>query len=119
VNSQSTPPVFARNIYVSEQIPLVNAEDSNYELFDINTNLAVVDWHSNIVWSVTGLNGMNPTNATTADPLLQSLLPVSPAFQANSPAPKLGISSLSLSQMGVWATATLLPPTDVHVGPDP
>jgi parallel beta-helix repeat protein len=107
--------VFQRNILFSRNKPSVDAETSSYIPFSLNANLAVADWHSNILWSVTGQNANNPTNATTADPLFLNLQPLNAAFQSNSPALGLGISPLRLNEIGLFSQGLLLPPTRLRV----
>lgn len=74
----------------------------------VSWDQAVADWHNNIVWSVNGFNGTNPTNATTADPLFLKVPTTPPQyledadfrFGSGSPAPGLGIQPLSLEGIG-------------------
>jgi hypothetical protein len=110
-------PSFSRNILLSQLRLVVDAEGLTYVPFSVNANVAVLDWHSNILWSVTGLNSGNPTNSTTSDPLFLNLQPLNAAFQPNSPAVALQISPLGLSGIGLFARGLLLPATDLHVLP--
>jgi hypothetical protein len=92
------PPRFTNNVFVSAGTPYVEATTDNYVPFSLNANVAVVSWTGNIIWSTSGANSRNPTNATTADPLFERTTqrPVF-RFLDGSPAIRLGISSCPAS----------------------
>lgn len=104
----SDAPVFQHNVFVSKQAALVDAENSSYSPYSININLAVANWRSNIVWSTSGLNSGNPTNATTADPLFVQMTPgLRSSFVTNSPATKVGIQPITIVNGAITKPATL------------
>jgi hypothetical protein len=110
-------PVFSRNILFSQMTPTVDAEGPTYIPFSVDANIGVQNWHTNMFWSVSGVNSSNPTDATTADPLFLNLRPLDAAFQPNSPAVALRISRLDLNGIGRVAQRPLLPATGLHVAP--
>jgi hypothetical protein len=107
--------VFQRNIFVSHNRTLVDAEDATYKPFSLSANAAVADWHSNLFWSTGGFNSNNPTNVVTADPLLQSLKPLQATYQPDSTAAALGIMPLELKAVGHMAQQPLAEPTGLHL----
>ena len=117
--------VFERNICYSPTN--IYAEFYQYPN-DVDNWNAVVDWSSNIFYSLvggarghdnyldasTGVAGI-PTNSVTLDPKFTRLSPLKISFQDDSPAPGLGILPLDLSGVGrIEAEALLLPASDLR-----
>ena len=109
--------VFQKNILFSQNRARVNAANATYIDYSVNANVAVLDWQSNIFWSVAGLNSGNPTDATTRDPLFLNLVPLNAAFQQNSPAAALQTSPLTLNSIGSDSQRPLLPATYLQALP--
>jgi hypothetical protein len=118
--------IFQRNICYST----TNLYAEHYQNgVNVDNWSAVVDWHSNIFYSVIGQATGNtntvgaetrvagiPTNAVALDPKFTGLSSFNFSFQPDSPAPGLGILPLNVSQMG-RVTALVLPASDLHVLP--
>jgi hypothetical protein len=111
--------LFQQNIIRSAQKIVIDAQTGYRGFGSLDKNLAVNDWHNNITWSMGGQNSLNPTNATTADPLFADV-PTDSSFQAGSPAPGLGIhppSLIGIGYNGSQMKQVLLPASDLHVLP--